>query len=129
MVRSYMMKPIVLLFSILLFCAAGVCRADGGTGEYELPWAQHDEVLMYHACGCADACWVAEVRARANNAVRARLSCDCESLSYAAGAKAAVRPLNESCARINESEHKPALIKQKLEDLRVHGAAGTAKAP
>jgi len=37
--------------------------------------------------------------------------------------------LNESCARINESEHKPALIKQKLEALRAHDAAGAAKAP
>jgi len=117
------MKPIVVLLSIILTCAVGVCRAAGGTGEYELPWSSRDEVLMYHACGCADACWVAEVRARDGNTVHARLSCDCEALSYAAGAKAAAQPLHESCAAINESDRKPALIKQKLEALRAHSAA------
>lgn len=107
------------LIMLLLPGIASTCFAAGGTGEYELPWPHQGEVLMYHSCGCGDACWVAEVRERRSRKVLNRLGCDCSSLSYAAGGqRKRSRPLQESCDEINDSSDKAGRIKSKIEQLR-----------
>lgn len=116
------------IFLLLLMVFAEVCQASGGTGEYALPWAGEGEVLMYHSCGCADSCWVAEVRVRGTDEVRGRLSCDCQSLAYAPDARGPATSLHESCEPINESSRKAELIKQKLEGLRDHNASAVRSA-
>jgi len=100
----------------LLLLAGPTAWAAGGTNEYELDWPQQDEALMYRSCGCADACWVAEVRERSSQQVKARLRCDCSELSYSADG-AAEQPLAESCAAINAGPDKGALIGAKLREL------------
>lgn len=110
------LRPLPIL--MLLLGIVGPCTASGGAGEYELPWSNKHEFLRYRSCGCGDACWVAEVRDRKTQRVISRLSCDCTSLSYANDGRMRERPLHESCEDMNASANKPALIKEKLENLR-----------
>jgi len=84
--------------------------ASGGTPESTLPWPKKNEVLAYHSCGCADACWVAEVRQRSSKAVRARLRCDCETLHYWSAAGAREEVIGATCAAINDQPGKFELI-------------------
>ena len=112
------MKLRTHLTKLLLLSTASTCFASGGTGEYELPWPHKNEVLMYHSCGCADSCWVAEVRERKSKQVLDRLSCNCTSLSYSKGKGKRDMPIHESCEAMNESTNKSGLIKAKIEQLR-----------
>lgn len=111
----------------LMFSAITPCFAAGGTGEYELPWPHPNEALMYHACGCADSCWVAEVRDRKTNKVLNRLSCDCTSLSFSKNGRKQNVPIDESCDEINRSRDKAELIKNKIEQLRKSAAQNKRK--
>lgn len=49
------------VFALLLLTAEGTAKAQSG-GSYKLNWDVPGEELIYRSCGCADACWVAEVR-------------------------------------------------------------------
>lgn len=116
------MKIRTQLTKLLLLCTTSACFASGGTDEYELPWSHKNEVLMYHSCGCADSCWVAEVRERKTKNVLNRLSCDCTSLSYSKDGRERDTPIHESCEAMNESTNKAGLIKSKIEQLRMRTA-------
>ncbi len=107
------------LFALFLF-ASSTAWAAGGTNEYELDWPVQDEALMYRSCGCGDACWVAEVRERASQQVKARLRCDCSNLAYSPDGTTE-QPLAESCAAINAGPDKSALIGNKLRQLQNSG--------
>lgn len=100
----------------MLFLAAQQVRAAGGTGEYALDWPVAGETLVYRSCGCADDCWVAELRDSTSAQVKASLSCDCSELSYAQGAGAR-QALGEACAVINGSADKAAAIGARLREL------------
>lgn len=103
---------------LLMLGMVSPCFASGGSGKYELPWPHKHEVLMYHSCGCGDACWVAEVRERKTKKVLNRLSCDCSSLSYSKNGRTHDLPIHESCEEIDQSTDKAGLIKNKIEQLR-----------
>jgi hypothetical protein len=90
--------------------------ASGGTGEYELAWPVRGEILAYHSCGCADSCWVAEVRTARTNAVKSRLRCDCEKLYFSPG-EADERIVAESCNSINDAANKPDAIRRDMAHL------------
>lgn len=47
---------------------------------YTLPWENKSQVLEYRSCGCADSCWVAELRAKKGRKLLAGLRCDCTRL-------------------------------------------------
>lgn len=90
--------------------------ASGGTGEYPLDWTRSKETLTYHACGCGDACWVAELRNKQTGKLKARLRCDCTALYYdrtPAKSPAAIG----SCEAINGAQDKAKAIRAKLEQL------------
>jgi hypothetical protein len=103
---------------ITAWLATASATALAGSGEYPLPWPNAGEVLMYRSCGCADACWVAEVRQRRTHQPLARLRCDCSTLSYSSNGRAPDRPLNESCEAINQGPDKAESIRRKIESLR-----------
>ncbi len=84
-----------------------------GTGAYDLPWPVDGQVLRYRSCGCADACWKAEVRNTRTQAVLATLRCDCEHLSVWTPAHGAERRLPQACADLPD---KPAFIRSTLQD-------------
>lgn len=107
----------------VLAMMAGAARASGGTGEYDLDWPVRGERLAYHSCGCADDCWVAELRR--GRAVRARLRCDCEKLYFwrPGGGEQLV---GEECSATNHAD-KPSAIRQHLQRLLGAGKAGAKK--
>ncbi len=65
----------VLLGALLLPLSAGA-----GAYEYTLPWENKAEVLKYRNCGCADSCWIAELRKKKGGTLLVKLRCDCEKL-------------------------------------------------
>ena len=91
-------------------------HAAGGT--HALPWHTRGEVLEYRACGCADACWVAQVRSVRAKALKDRLRCDCERLFYRPGPREPERVVSQRCEP-NDSSDKSQAISQTLEPLRV----------
>ncbi|MDY7539685.1 hypothetical protein QN372_08095 [Undibacterium sp. RTI2.1] len=101
---------LLLLLSVFPFAAS----ASGGTGKYTLPWARLGELLEYHSCGCADACWVAEVRAVTSRALLAKLRCDCENLHFSIGAHGKEQADIRSCSAL---DNKPEFIRETLEKL------------
>ncbi|QNK65688.1 hypothetical protein [Variovorax sp. PAMC26660] len=82
-----------------------------------LPWKKPGEVLEYHACGCADSCWVAEVRNARSRALKGRLRCDCEQLHATLGPRGAEQVYAPSCLAINDSADKSQSIRETLERL------------
>jgi len=92
-------------------------HAIAGTGEYNLDWRVDGEVLAYHTCGCADACWIAEVRHTTTNAIQSRLRCDCEKLYFSHPGLSNENIVSESCSSINENADKPDAIRQTIEYL------------
>ena len=105
-----------LFFATGLVCASAAWSA-GGTVATALPWRHPGETLVYRSCGCADACWVAEVRDRRTSAVKARLRCDCEVLHFERLAVAASPVTLGSCEALNGSERKADAIGEALDGL------------
>lgn len=107
---------------VLTLSLAGVnAQAAGGTGEYDLDWPVRGERLAYHSCGCADACWVAEVRSRQSRAVTSRLRCDCQKLYFWLPGRAE-QVVAEDCSATN-NQHKPEAIGEHMLRLRMAGRA------
>lgn len=92
-----------ILAGFFLLCLAGG-PLFGGMGEIRLPWRYPGERLYYRSCGCADACWVAEVRDRRTSRVKARLRCDCEKLLFSLGDGAEDGPFADTCDSIQTSD-------------------------
>lgn len=113
------MEPMFKFPKLLLaFCFVTFSAMAGaaGDGEYRLDWPVRDEVLAYHACGCADACWVAEVRDRRSHQRKARLRCDCEKAFYSLGEHGVEKIYAASCDTLN-TEQKPAAIGRAMRQL------------
>lgn len=104
------------LLAACLVAQAAAANAAGGAREYKLDWPERHEVLAYHSCGCADTCWVAEVRNRQSRQRKARLRCDCEKAFYALGARGAENPYSETCDALN-TDQKPAAIRRTMREL------------
>ena len=62
--------------------------ASSGNPIQHLAWQPKTEVLEYHACGAADACWVAELKNRKTKKRIAVLHCDGEKLLSGVGKRA-----------------------------------------
>lgn len=103
-------RLICMLAALLLFPFSA--SAAGGTGKSTLPWERPGEVLEYHSCGCADACWVAEVRSITSHVLLARLRCDCEHLYFSVGARGKEESDVHSCSVL---DNKPEFIRETLE--------------
>ena len=65
---------------------------------YALAWPDAHEVLRYRSCGCGDACWVAELRVRKTQRIKARLRCDCERLHLTSPWPGRERLYSDSCS-------------------------------
>ncbi|QNJ99993.1 hypothetical protein [Dyella telluris] len=65
---------------ILVLVAPGMVMA--GIWKESQPWPYPGEMLIYSGCGCADSCWVAELRSKRTQALKARLRCDCEVVHF-----------------------------------------------
>ncbi|MFZ6743719.1 hypothetical protein ACO0LC_10870 [Undibacterium sp. JH2W] len=100
--------------ALVLLASGSHAWASGGTGEYTLDWPVRGELLAYHSSGCADACWVAEVRIRATGKLKARLRCDVDKLYFSQTGKSKERLLPEACASYSDSNDKASLISNKL---------------
>jgi hypothetical protein len=87
----------------LLFAGISI-NAFGGHEIQELDWNNPTETLKYHTCGCADSCWVAEVRSRKTNQLKARLACDCEKLYVSLDAKTPDRIYKNDCSEFETDE-------------------------
>ena len=106
---------------LALVCAlGGVAAARAGSGIYPLDWENPAEVLEYHSCGCADSCWVAELRDVRTRELRARLRCDCERMYVALDAKTPDQLYADNCAafEVDEVGAKPRAIIQWFERQR-----------
>jgi hypothetical protein len=108
----------------LLIMMVSAAQASGGSGEYDLDWPVRGERLAYHSCGCADDCWVAELRR--GRAVRARLRCDCEKLHFWRPGGGGEQLVGADCSATNHAD-KPTAIRQHLQRLLVAGRAGIKK--
>lgn len=106
-----------LIGALLLGLSAGEADAAGGTGEYRLPWKTRGETLAYHACGCADSCWVATVRDSASGRTKARLRCDCEKLHAVYPWPGREKTIAETCSPVDGEADKPAAIAKTLRGL------------
>ncbi|PJI97543.1 hypothetical protein CLU85_2335 [Acidovorax sp. 69] len=119
-----MQAPIQRLFCGLVIAALGCAgaiaprgaQAGGGTGSYPLGWSRPGEVLEYRSCGCADACWVAQVKNRQTRQTLAALRCDCAKAYATVGARGRERVYAETCAAF-EAGDKSTAIQQSLEAL------------
>lgn len=111
-----MPHKLAFMLAGFFLCVTTAAEASGGTGEYELDWSVRHEVLAYHSCGCADDCWVAEVRDRRTRQRKARLRCDCERAFYALGRTGREKPYAETCEALN-TDQKPVAIARAMRKL------------
>lgn len=102
----------------LLFALASPALWAAGT--YPLDWGRPGETLQYRSCGCADSCWVAEVKSRRTGQTLARLRCDCERLFSQVGVRGAEVERAPSCSAFEGTADKPDVIRQALEELLKH---------
>ncbi|MES2610820.1 MAG: hypothetical protein V4679_11305 [Pseudomonadota bacterium] len=101
--------------ALLLALASPTLWAAGGA--YPLDWGRSGEVLEYRSCGCADSCWVAEVKNRRTRQTLARLRCDCERLFSQVGTRGAEKERAPSCSAFEGTKDKQSAIRQELERL------------
>lgn len=98
----------------LLLAFASDAGAGGIHPTYTLPWTGKGEILTYRSCGCADGCWVAELRELKGKRIKARLRCDCGNLLFAYPAKVGEKTMGKSCSVINASNDKQEAISQEM---------------
>lgn len=91
--------------------------ASSDPGTASIAWANKSEVLSYRSCGCADSCWVAELRERTSRRLKARLRCDCASLFARYPANSGERELPGNCSDINNQDDKMGAIAQTVKQL------------
>jgi hypothetical protein len=101
----------------LLIAVGGFATSSSYPQKYTLPWPGKDEILTYRSCGCADACWVVELREHQFKRLKASLRCDCEDLLIIYPIKTAERRLEESCSAINDQADKMKAISEKLKSI------------
>lgn len=109
-----------------LVCAGLLLALSGAPAQAQTPlrpaaqtldWERSDEVLTYRTCGCADACWVAEVTDRRTHILKARLRCDCETLLAYRPLAEPARTVEGRCEAVNASGDKFGALRARLQGL------------
>ena len=101
------------LIPLLMALLMGAANASSNPQPYTLDWPVKGEQLTYRSCGCADACWVAELQSGNRKKLKATLRCDCSSLYVIYPANATEQKLAESCS-MNDGPDKMAEISSKM---------------
>jgi hypothetical protein len=101
------------LFAIAALFSIQPAEAAGQHSKFQLDWNRNGEVLTYQSCGCADSCWIAELRK--GKKLKARLRCDCEKLYFAKGQEPE-QLASDSCNEFN-AVGKMDLIPQRIKEL------------
>lgn len=96
-----------------LFMAMPLAHA-AGTWQ-PLDWPNRQETARYRSCGCADACWIAEVHDRKRQ-LKARLRCDCEVVLAQIG-KAPERQIAANCSAFEQGDKFDAIRRELLQLL------------
>lgn len=117
-----------LILFLLLLGLAGAAAASCCNGISRLNWESRHDILEYHSCGCADACWVAELRQKKTRRLKARLRCDCEK-SYVSIGPGPIggpleRPYENTCIMF-EGDNKFQAIHDAMKEIatrQVNGA-------
>ena len=109
--------PLRALAAIIISLLAQSAYSAGQPTTYSLSWAEKSELLTYRSCGCADGCWVAELRERQSKRLKASLRCDCATLLGRYPAKSPERELQKSCSEINDRDDKMDAISQRMKSL------------
>jgi len=104
------LMPLIAIAAMLTLPPA---IAAGQHSKFELDWRRNGEVLTYQSCGCADSCWIAELRK--GKKLKARLRCDCEQL-YFVKQRGQEQKIADNCAEFNTKE-KMDLIPQRMKEL------------
>ena len=116
--RNFLTK---IVFTILILLISS--SAAAGHETYVLAWQNKLEQLTYRSCGCADSCWVAQLRERKTKRLRATLRSDCSKLHAIYPANSPERELSKSASEINESADKMDAISQEMKSLVGGGAS------
>ncbi|MDR6153351.1 hypothetical protein QF021_001440 [Acidovorax delafieldii] len=103
--------------ALVLALAGQGAGAAGGTGAYPLDWGRAGETLQYRSCGCADRCWVAEVKHQRSRKTLATLRCDCERLFARVGTSGPEVERSPTCSAIDDGDNKPRAIREALEQM------------
>lgn len=96
-------------------------RGSSGNPTLYLNWKTKGESLTYRSCGCADSCWVAELRKVPSKKLVVRLKCDCEKLLVSREESPSQTPLDvyrETCAGF-DSTGKLDKIAREIEMLKL----------
>lgn len=105
------------LFARVIFLAFSITvPAAAQTGApFELDWPHSGERLVYGSRGCADECWMADVRDKRGNRLIGRLQCDGKTLSYDQPSVRAKGIVVGTCDDINDSAARG--VKSKFEAI------------
>ena len=106
---------LISILPVVLLSFSGAILASSGNPVVRLAWKPPAEILEYHSCGAADACWVAQVKNMKTKRKIATLRCDGEKLFSSVGKHAEVIAA-EDCHRF-ESENKFQVIPEALRTL------------
>jgi hypothetical protein len=107
------MRPTQLLILSLLTVSGGLADASSDPQLSTLDWPVKSEKLTYRSCGCADACWVAELRTWNRKRLKAKLRCDCSSLYVTYPVNTAEQKRAGSCP-MNDEPDKMAEISKEM---------------
>lgn len=107
------MRSIVLVILSLLTLYGGFADASSDPQLYALEWRVKGEQLTYRSCGCADSCWLAELRTGKRKRLKAKLWCDCSSLYVVYPVNAAEQKRAESCP-MNDGPNKMWKISEEM---------------
>nr|WP_307955329.1 hypothetical protein [Shewanella putrefaciens] len=106
------------IFIIRILCSCDMC-GQWGSWRISVGLACSRRGADLSSCGCADSCWVAEVRqAKAEKPLIAKLRCDCEKL-YFTDKTGIERVVAENCDDLN-TDNKVDLILERINQLQSH---------
>lgn len=102
------MKAKNFLLALAFFASFSIVAdgafASSGNERIQLGWTPRTEILEYHSCGAADACWVAQIKKRGTQKFVAEIRCDGEKLFSRVWNKAETL-VAEDCSQF-ENENK-----------------------
>lgn len=89
------------------------------SGQFQnLEWKNPNEELVYHTCGCADACWVADLIDKASNTPKIQLSCDCEKITLQIGSDPMTKTVYQKNCQAFEKEDKFSRIVDEITKIQ-----------
>ncbi|MDD2933595.1 MAG: hypothetical protein PHO76_06875 [Methylotenera sp.] len=120
------------LISIFIFFAFSVTASAACCDKTsKLEWGNSTEVLEYRSCGCADSCWVAEIKSKKTRRLKARLRCNCEKTYFSIGSSkiggGSERIYENNCSRF-ENDDKFKAINETMKQLLTHPSSATPNA-